>query len=71
MLQEGIWLSSSPRLHKIGAGWDMILPKANDHNGGGCYHKYNGMDPATDSLDYRAGVYYLAYSLKYDQRYLG
>ena len=59
MLQEGIWLSSSPRLHEIGAGQDVILPKAKQSWWSCFYHNYSGAGLVIDNLDQRASVCYL------------
>ena len=67
MLQEGFGLSSSTVLRGRGTGHDMVLPVVGGCGQGLCLNRQNGMGPATDSLDHRAGACYLPCGLLYNK----
>ena len=48
-------------------GFDVVSLKAGGCGQGLCLNRWNGMGQATDSLEHRAGVYYLPHCLLYDE----
>ena len=62
-------LGSHPLLSCVGKalGFDVVSLEAGGHGQGLCLNRWNGMGPATDSLDHRAGVCYLLCSLWYNE----
>ena len=68
LLQEGFGLSSSP---SPAAEEVMVImwsySEASGCGQGVCLNRQNGAGPATDSLDHRAGAYYLLYGFLYNK----
>ena len=63
------FLGNHPLLSCVGVvlGFDVVLLKAGGHRQGLCLNRWNGVGPATVSLDHRARACYLLYGLLYNE----